>query len=579
MFFGFFLRTLSLVSFVFFCLLPVPVQAQVPCPPSNLRLSSSGSAPSPSPCVIVTIPGWTSVTQAVNATGSGTRYDIGGGNNFGTELSAVPWQSLKPGDAVNIYYRATPYRHKILLSEQGTAANPIVINGVTDSSGNRPTIDAANAVTVNPGEWHTAYQGTLIMINKRSATGSYGQNAKHYRIQNLRLTGVRPSNSYTHNGVTSNYADWNRAIWSAGGQYFVLEGMIIENNGSGVFLQANDDPGSLSKTWTIRGSKFENNGNGNRDHQIYFQSVSDPGEYNIIEGCYFGPPTPGQSIAQLKFRGTAGIVRYNWFNSAARTLDIVEAQDAIPDWMYTHYTAQQLLDYYRSTYVYGNVFVNDHSATGGTPSYRPLHFGADSFDDDALFSTAGAANGQPGMRGYGAPTYFFHNTVYFRGNSNQIWRGDLFDAENNNSPGPTPTPGAVEAWNNVFEFAGNTRIGVMNRSGTTRFEGANLLYTNTLSVFAESDAYANTGNLGDDPNVTVQYNGTTITGSAAFLDATNTNLEMKNFNLGSGSPAAGKAHALPAALSAFSVDSQPVSPADGGGAVRRTRTQNLGAFE
>ena len=57
---------------------------------------------------------------------------------------------MSPGDVVNIYHRATPYRHKVLLSEQGTAAHPIVINGVTDGSGNRPTIHAANAVTVNP---------------------------------------------------------------------------------------------------------------------------------------------------------------------------------------------------------------------------------------------------------------------------------------------------------------------------------------------------------------------------------------------------------------------------------------------
>ena len=219
------------------------------------------------------IEGFTGVTPALAPTGSGTRYDIGGGNNYGSELSDVPWQSLKPGDVVNIYYRATPYRHKILLSEQGTPANPIVINGVTNSSGIRPTISAQNAVTVNPGDWDSDYRSALMLINKRHGSGSYGVNAKHYKIQNLRLTGVRGSNSFTHNGVTESYPPGARAIWSAGGQYITLQGMVFENNGCALFVQANDDPGSLSKTWTIRGSKFENNG------------IPQQGPSNLFAGC------------------------------------------------------------------------------------------------------------------------------------------------------------------------------------------------------------------------------------------------------------------------------------------------------
>ena len=91
------------------------------------------------------------------------------------------------------------------------------------------------------------------------------------------------------------------------------------------------------------------------------------------------------------------------------------------------------------------------------------------------------------------------------------WRGVLFDAENNNSSGATPFPGTVEAWNNIFRFTGNSRIGVMNRSGTTLFRGANLFDTASLTIFAESDAYANTENDGDDPNVNVVYDGVIAT--------------------------------------------------------------------
>ncbi|MCP3999942.1 MAG: PKD domain-containing protein, partial [Gammaproteobacteria bacterium] len=416
----------------------------------------------------------------------------------------------------------------------------------------------------------------LIMINKRYLTGTYGVNAEHYLIQNIRLVDTRSTNSFTHNGVTESYLGFSRAIWSAGGQYITLQGMVVENNGSGVFIQANDDPGSLSKAWIIKGSKFENNGHGNRDHQVYFQAVSDPGEYNIVEGCYFGAPTPGQeSIAQLKMRSTGVVVRYNYFNSAHRTLDIVEAQDAIPDWMYSHYLQQEILDYYRTSYVYGNIFVNDHQASSGQPSVRPLHFGADSFDEP-YFSTPGAANGEPGLRGYEAPTYFFHNTFYMRADTAEMWRGVLFDAENNNSNGPTPTPGEVEAWNNIIEFTGDTRIGVMNRSGTTHFRGANLIYSSSLTIFAESDQYASTENSSDDPDVNVFYDGPILGQSANFVDATNPSLLGKNFMLNSGSPAIDQAAPLPAVLVAFPVDLQPAGIT--GGAVLRSSAQDLGAF-
>ncbi|MGI9424908.1 MAG: hypothetical protein ACR2PA_17050 [Hyphomicrobiaceae bacterium] len=524
------------------------------------------------------IAGYSGVTKPMVPTGSGRRFDIGGGKQNGDDLDDVPWQTLKPGDVVNVFHRTEPYRHKILLSEQGTPENPIVVNGVTDAEGNRPTIHAAGAVSINPHEWDIDYASTLLLINKRKSTGRYGHNAKHYRIMNLRLTGVRSRNSYSHGGRTYAYRESSRAIWSAGGQYIVLEGMVIEDNGAGVFVQANDDPGSLSKAWTIRGSKFENNGHGARDHQIYLQAVSDPNEFNVVEGNYFGPPTPGQSsVAQLKTRSTGVVVRYNWFNSSHRTLDIVEAQDAIPDWMYRNYTPAHILSRYRSSYVYGNVFVNDFAATGGQVAGRPLHFGADSLSEGATWGNkSGKAPAiDSGMRGFQSPTYFFHNTFYMRASWKPLWRGVLFDAENNNSK-RTPTPGRVEAWNNVIEFRGNTRIGAMNRTGSLHWRGANLLYTKSLTLFAESDAYAKYELAGDDPFVNVIVDSRMINKPAAFVDAETSSLNAKDFRLTANSPARGAASPLPPHLGEFPVQLQP--DGQNGGAIPRPNLKDLGAF-
>jgi hypothetical protein len=191
------------------------------------------------------------------------------------------------------------------------------------------------------------------------------------------------------------------------------------------------------------------------------------------------------------------VIRYNYFESSARTIDLVEAQDAIPGWMYSNYTDQEIIDYYRTSHIYGNI-INNAGAAG-----RPFHFGADTLDGDAEWGNGPRPN-ESAMR---TLTYFYHNTYTAHHTG---WRGDLFDTENNNSSGPTPYPGTVEAWNNVIEYSGNSRIGIMNRSGTTRFKGANVLKTDTLTIFAESDAYANYENPGDDPDVHIFYDGPVV---------------------------------------------------------------------
>src|SRR5688572_12332835 len=58
----------------------------------------------------------------------GATYDVGPGQSFETP-SAVPWESLQPGDVVRIHWRATPYRDKWVIARAGTATAPIVVQG------------------------------------------------------------------------------------------------------------------------------------------------------------------------------------------------------------------------------------------------------------------------------------------------------------------------------------------------------------------------------------------------------------------------------------------------------------------
>lgn len=544
----------------------------------NLPPAAPGSA----------IDGYTTVTTALDATGTGTRYDIGGGNNDYSDPAGLDWQSLQPGDVVNIYYRVTPYSDKLLLSEQGTAANPIVINGVTNIAGQRPIFDADGSTSVNPSEWDSDWRYTMILINRQKVSGTAGVLAEHYTIQNLHLRDCTFAGTFTHSGGSESWQPVDGApsmIMSRGGKHITLQGNIIENTeGNGLFV-GGDDVYS-SESWTISGNKFTNNGEGNRHHQVYFQAMNEAGvDKNLIQGNVFDDPRSDvTSAAQLKVRGTGTVIRYNWFTSAQRTIDLVEAQDDIPNNMFDNWTTQQITDEYRTSYIYGNAFVIDldDSAILG----QLLHVGMDTLEngDNGQFQNTGSANGQDAQRGInGGATYFYNNTVfinnYYPGGS---YRSELFDLDSNEEATGSYSAGKLVSINNVFEFDGGatTRYAHGERTGDINWDGANIVNYSEIhnNVLYESDAYANAENTGDDPNIDITVNGNILSGTASLTDPTNATLLSKDLTLANGSAAIGQATALPSVLDDYPVSLQPADP-NVGGADTRSGVEDLGAYE
>lgn len=535
---------------------------------------SSGALPAPA------AEGWLSVTQPVDATGTGTRYDIGGGNNYGTDLADVPWRTLQPGDAVNIYYRAAPYKEKVLVSETGTVTNPIIINGVTDASGNRPVIDGDGAVTVNHLDWADNLESALFLIHRKriSRGGVFGETANHIAVQNFKFVNAKETFSYTFGGSSFTYPETGRLLWLQSSEYITVSGNIFENAGEGIFGGAPAE--KPTKTLTIRGNRFKDLGKlpaGNASHAVYVISYSEPDESNIFEGNYFddiGDP----NVAHLKVRSTGAIIRYNTFEGAARIIDLVEAQDSLVDAIFDNYTPQQINDKYYSAHIYGNLIVNDFDVAGHHGG-SPIHIGSDSSPtgDEVFYGEVPAnALNQPFNRGVGAPVYFYHNTFHYHSTPAQNWRANIFDP--NGNYGDSPFDGQIVAANNIIELTGGNRIGQMRYSGILNWESANLITSLLPSVFAESDTYSNNGNTGDDPLVDIFNNDTRITASASFVNSTNADFLLRDYTLNTGSPALNAATSLPAALSAYPVEYNPVNPATGVMAARST-TNHLGAFE
>lgn len=523
---------------------------------------------------------WVGVTEAIDPTGSGTRYDIGGGNNYGTELSDLPLDTLSPGDVVNVYRRATPYREKIPITESGTALNPIIFNGVTDASGNRPEISGENAVNITPENWTSSLESSVILMHRRpyAQGGVFGETVEHVKLQNFKINKANQNYSYDAGAGLVQYPDTARLIQLRDAKNITIEGCLIHEGGEGIFAQSPDGGEGNCRNITIRSNWFRDcgyapNAPGEYNaHQIYLIASAYAGEKNIIEGNFFDR-TADTEVAQVKLRTTDTIFRYNTVTGNDRMLDLVEAQDGVQETVFSEFTAQEVIDRYRTSHVYGNLFIID-SRTAYPMSGYPIHCGWDSFE----FNTNEPGLGQPSNRGIdGGTTYFFNNTIHYHSvyANGGNWRGGIFE------PGfhtVSNDQGSITAANNIIEFGGDMLAAHGRIDGIVNYESANLIYSGTLPVLAESDSYANSYDESDDPQIAINHNDTRITGSANFIESDNVDIYLRNYYPNTGSPAIGAATALPLAISTYQVEYSPVDLLTGIMPVRGS-TNDLGAFE
>lgn len=416
------------------------------------------------------------VTVALNATGSGTRYDVGPGKAH-TTTDTVPWGSLGPGDVVNIFYQATPYQ-KFGLRAQGTLANPVIINGVTDASGNRPIISGTTrtAAGSNPGAPNNVFsatpafgEGLGAIVVKRGPSDAFGTYApKHIHFKNLEVANALSGNTYQDlTGATQTFG-------SAGGVYFLLledglvENCVIHDNAFGVFTQAKDGAFSEAcKRITFRNNRVYNNGVSGSffEHNFYVQC-----HLPIIEGNYIGQVRSGSLGSSYKSRSSGEVFRYNYVEASARACDWVHSEDQGTDGIVTK-------PEYGTDYVYGNVFVNDFNLPRGGAN-GALHFGGDNLGEEDGTSVGGANVNLPTYRDR---LYFWNNTVVMRATSAQSFRAYVFAL--------SLVPTQVDAWNNIFVLDGSCRWSWVAYAGQVNLRGNNIVYG---TMNAAHDAATNT---------------------------------------------------------------------------------------
>ena len=469
------------------------------------------------------------VTTAM--TGAHATYDVGTGKPY-AEPDTVPWCALVAGDVVNIYWRATPYKWKFALRGSGTQAAPIVVNGVTDSSGHRPQFDFNGARTASgcnscgtnnifntASQWSMEdYAGILV---RGGVSDPYGYKPKWIVIKNLEMSGAKSVNSFVNlSGVSTRYAG-TAGIWLQPSADVVLENNVVYDHDWGIFTMSKDDTFlEACERITIRNSRVYGNGvvGSYTQHNVYIQTTNP-----LVEGNYFGVLRPGAAGSSYKSRCSGEIFRYNYVEASARAIDWVYAEDSGGEAGSTATGIATQPDY-GTDYAYGNIIVNDCSL--GNCAANPIHYGGDNCGEQDDTSTLFV---QSPYVPYRSHLYFFNNTMVSRVSQSDSYRTTVFE--------PSLRDTTIEAWNNVFYFSGTSRFAWVASAGKINLRGNNLVYGAT--VYDASD-------LALPVNYSISKLGTIIDTDPKFVSAT-------DFHPGAGSGAIDLGTGVPAGISTSSL--------------------------
>jgi len=368
---------------------------------------------------------------ACEPSGKGTDYQVGPGRDY-TELESVPWELLRPGDTVRIFWRDTPYYGKVLLAAKGTAERPVRVCGVRGPEGQRPQIDGRGAVTRpqlleeygSRADVRLIHESRSIVVFKPlvSPSDAWTSYPSFIQLDGLAIGHAHPDYSFVDAaGATRRYTDFGACVWIDRGHDITIADNEISDCQMGIFSKSTDD-GDFAVTRNIRiaGNSLWGHGivGDVHQHTTYLQSVD-----LVVEFNHYGALRSGASGSSAKDRSVGAVYRYNLIEGGAHAIDLVEAED-FPSTALANAA-------YRSTFVYGNLITKD----GGQGSF--IHYGGDHFG-----SSPGERWGEPIFRK--GTLYFSYNTIIATGT--EAWLFQLSTTEER-----------AEVWNNVLVFRPTVR--------------------------------------------------------------------------------------------------------------------------
>lgn len=522
-------------------------------------------------------------------------------------IADVDWNNLQPGDTVRIFWRAEPYREKFLIRGRGTPAQPIRVCGVPGPEGDLPMISGRDAVTRPDLDYGDLQYGMedlgIVTIYHRN----YFIRPEHIVIEGLKIGETMadpgragseqageyiPIDEYSYtatNGTLRPYYAGAACLRVQEGMGITIRGNELSHCGNGLFVLSRIPEAQIARNLVIEGNHIHHNGAVNSDqfHNAYVQGIN-----VLIQGNRFGDARPGSMGGNLKMRTAGDVVRYNYFGTGARVLDMVEVEDHaewVLPWRYAEYKAEgglagpgddarvaEAWQLYQRSYVYGNLFRN----RGPDAASSPVHYSYDNLQEDR----------RPGT------LYFYHNTILLQTDFEPMDIVHLFDQGpwNGNSDPDFPNDFAsyakIEAFHNVV-FLGSEGPGAQRSYFEfTRFRADKLQLgagPNWISSGWDAEApgygqeFPGFGNrLSEGPGATYPGGDEThhVSGAESLLTGGVAPVDLSTFKPTAGSPIVGRAGALPTEIPEELAPLYQIDPATGAVSARNTAT-TLGAIQ
>ena len=299
-------------------------------------------------------------------TAGGREFSVGPARRY-ANLGDVPFESLVAGDTVRIFWRAQPYREKLMISGQGTASSPVRVCGVPGPNGQLPIIDGQDATTRSaldfPFEGHQV-RGLVIIGHRRG--DPWEITPSYIVLEGLEVRNAAPPYTFTdRSGKKARYSGIAAGIFVERANHLTIRGCTITANNNGLFAGTGGGVVALTQNVLIERNYIHDNGSlaDYFEHNVYNEASNVVYQYNR-----FGAPRGGERGvlgANIKERSAGVVIRYNWIEDGAHVLDIVDAQES--------QDVTRSMASFHATYVYGNVIIR-----GAMPSGTMIHYGGDS---------------------------------------------------------------------------------------------------------------------------------------------------------------------------------------------------------
>ena len=216
-------------------------------------------------------------------TGEGRSFSVGPGKRH-AQLGDVPFETLRAGDTVQVFWRPEPYREKLMLSGQGTATKPIRICGVPGPAGQLPVLDGRDATTRRQLDFpYQDLQARGVVTIGHPHQRPWAETPRHILFEGLEVRNGAPPHQFTDRaGKRVTYASAAAGVFIERGRDITIRGCVITENNNGIVTASGDEEAMLSRDVLIEANDIYANGSLADDHQhnVYNEAVNVTYQFN-----------------------------------------------------------------------------------------------------------------------------------------------------------------------------------------------------------------------------------------------------------------------------------------------------------